>query len=268
LDPFRSDEDIAVRSTQLAALALAAAALTAGCDTARPLVGSSDSYPAWEGNCTLCHGTRTEDFVLGTSPITLAAPPFGTHGETDPTETAVGAHQKHLGNGATFTDGVECTECHTLPTGPNFLAHMTGRPATLTFGSLASQGGLLPSYAGGSCSATYCHGAGLVGGADTSPAWTSPGSVVCGSCHGSPPATGRHVITAPHATRECSACHALVASSTPTPGILNTPEAKALHVDGNKSVLFIVEGTWDPVAKSCSNVGCHTLAPSTRFWLP
>lgn len=256
-----------MRSSQLAVLALAAAALAAGCDTARPLVASSNSYPAWEANCTLCHGTRTEDFVFGTSPITLAAPPLGTHGETDPTQAAVGAHQKHL-NGSTFTDGVDCTECHALPTGPNYLAHMDGPPATLTFGPLATQGGLAPSYAGGSCSATYCHGGGLVGGANTTPVWTAPGSVQCGDCHGSPPATGRHVSVAPHASRECSACHVLVATSTPTPGILNTPEARTLHVDGNKNVNFIVDGTWDPVQKTCTNVACHTQAPSTRYWTP
>jgi predicted CxxxxCH...CXXCH cytochrome family protein len=254
-----------VRTIQLAVPALAAAAFAAGCDTARPLSESAGAYPAWETNCTVCHGTRTEDFVFGSSPITLAAPPSGTHGETDPTQPAVGAHQKHLGNGSTFTDGVDCTECHALPTGPNYLEHMNG--PTLTFGPLATQGGLSPSYEGGSCSATYCHGAGLVGGASTAPVWTTPGSVTCGDCHGTPPSTGRHLVSF-HESRECSACHALVATSTPTPGIQSTPEARGLHVNGTKDVKFIVDGTFDPVAKTCSNVACHTQAPSTRYWTP
>jgi predicted CxxxxCH...CXXCH cytochrome family protein len=227
--------------------------------------GDTLGFSDWQTNCTFCHGTRTQGFVLGTSPLPLAAPPRGAHGETDPTVAAVGAHQKHLGNGSSFTDGVDCAECHAVPAD---LAHVTGAPATLTFGALATQGGLAPSFAGGSCSATYCHGSGLVGGADTTPVWTSPGSVLCGDCHGSPPATGRHVITAPHLSRECSACHALVATSTATPGIQNTPAAKALHVNGLKDVNLIVDGTWDPVAKSCSNVACHTLPPATRFWSP
>jgi predicted CxxxxCH...CXXCH cytochrome family protein len=257
-----------VRSIRLAVLALAAAALATGCDSARPLVENSGTYPAWEGNCTLCHGTRTEGFVYGTSPINLAAPPFGTRGETEPTQAAVGAHQKHLGNGSTFTDGIACTECHALPTGPNYLAHLNGPGATLTFGALATQGGLAPSYAGGSCAATYCHGAGLVGGANTAPVWASPGSVKCGDCHGLPPNSGRHVLTPNHLSRECSACHVLVATSTLTPGIIDNPQAKGLHVDGNKAVNFIVDGTWDPATKSCSNVACHTRPPSTRYWEP
>ena len=221
---------------------------------------ASLGYSDWQTNCTFCHGTRTPGWTIASLP--LAAPPLGAHGETDPTVPQVGAHQKHLGNGSTFTDGVDCSECHAVPAD---LSHLDG-VAQITFGSLATQGGLQPSYAGGTCSATYCHGAGLVGGANTTPTWTAPGSVACGDCHGSPPNTGRHVIVAQHLSRDCSACHATVATSTATPGIQANPAARALHVNGKKDVVFIVDGVWNPVAKSCTNVACHSSISPTRYW--
>jgi predicted CxxxxCH...CXXCH cytochrome family protein len=217
-------------------------------------------FSDWQTNCTFCHGNRTQGFALSAATLPLAAPPRGAHGETSPTVPQVGAHQKHVGNGSVLSDGVACAECHTVPSD---LTHVNGA-AQLTFGPLATQGGLTPSYSGGSCSATYCHGSTLLGGADTTPTWTA--SVACGDCHGSPPATGRHLITEPHATLECSACHVQVATTTQPPGILNSPAAKALHVNGQKNVDFIVGGTWDAAGQTCSNVACHTLPPATRHW--
>ncbi|HET7826282.1 MAG TPA: CxxxxCH/CxxCH domain-containing protein [Anaeromyxobacter sp.] len=218
-------------------------------------------FADWQTNCSFCHGTRTPNWS-DQSPLALAAPPRGAHGETSTSQPPVGAHQKHVGNGSAISDGVDCTACHAVPTD---LAHVTGGPATLTFGPLATQGGALaPSYASGSCAATYCHGASLQGGANVAPSWT--GAVACGDCHGSPPATGRHLITPDHVGKECSACHATVASSTVVPGILNTADAKARHVDGTKDVSILVGGDWDPVNKTCSNVACHTLPPSLRHW--
>lgn len=219
---------------------------------------ASFGFSDWQTNCTFCHGTRTP---APNATVVLAAPPKGAHGETSRSQPQVGAHQAHVVGGGTLSDGVACTECHTVPTD---LAHVDGGRATPTFGPLATQGGLAPSYASGSCAATYCHGSSLQGGASTTPSWT--GSVACGDCHGSPPSTGRHLVTAPHADRECSACHAAVASSTPTPGILNTDAARGLHVNGVRDVSILVGGTWDPATKTCSNVACHTLPPATRNW--
>jgi predicted CxxxxCH...CXXCH cytochrome family protein len=216
-------------------------------------------FADWQTNCSFCHGVRTPNWTSAS--LVLAAPPRGAHGETSTSQAPVGAHQKHLGNGANFSDGVGCTECHAVPAD---LAHVNGATVTPTFGALATQGGLDPAYASGSCSATYCHGTSMVGGANTTPSWT--GSVACGDCHGSPPNSGRHLITPEHASRDCSACHATVATSTPAPGIQDTPAAKALHVNGVKDVSLIVDGTWDPAAKTCSNVACHTLPPAVRHW--
>lgn len=220
------------------------------------------SFSDWQTNCTFCHGTRTPSWT--SAALRLAAPPQGVRGETLTTQPQVGAHQKHLGGGSTISDGVACGECHTVPTG---LAHLDGAAPT-TFGGLASQGNLSPAYAGGSCSATYCHGAGLldrtgqVDGANTTPTWT--GAAACGDCHGSPPATGQHDI-AQHTGHPCSRCHSEVATATGSPGILDTSAARALHVNGTKNVKFSVNGTWDSTAKTCTSVACHG-GTGTRSW--
>jgi len=217
---------------------------------------SSFGFADWRTNCTFCHGTRTPGWTASSLP--LAAPPRGAHGETLPSQPQVGAHRKHVGIGSTISDGVACTECHTVPAD---LAHLDGR-VTLTFGALAQQGGLLPGYAAGSCSATYCHGTTLVGGANTTPSWT--GTVSCGDCHGSPPLTGQHGFSV-HVAQPCSRCHAQVATATALPGIQDLPAARALHVNGQKDVSLSVAGTWDGTAKTCSNVACHG-TPGVRNW--
>lgn len=144
---------------------------------------------------------------------------------------------------------------------PSGLAHLDGT-AAIAFGPLATQGGLVPGYAAGSCATTYCHGTGLVGGANPAPSWT--GTVACGDCHGSPPSTGRHASPS-HATQPCSRCHVEVATNTALPGIVDSPAAKALHVNGAKDVSLSVSGTWDGVAKTCSSVGCHSTS-GARNW--
>jgi predicted CxxxxCH...CXXCH cytochrome family protein len=215
-------------------------------------------FADWQTNCTFCHGTRTPGW---TAPLRLAAPPEGVLGETAPSDPHVGAHQKHLGNGSTISDGVACTECHAVPSG---LAHLDGT-ALLTWGPLAQTGGATPAWTPGTltCASTYCHGAGLDGGANTSPSWTA--TVACGDCHGSPPDTGGHTAVIAHAGQPCSRCHVQVATNTALPGIVDSPTAKALHVNGAKDVSLSVSGTWDGTAKTCSNVACHGTS-GARNW--
>jgi predicted CxxxxCH...CXXCH cytochrome family protein len=231
------------------------------CTSCHGLIGYSD----WQTNCTFCHGTRTPGFVVTAgSPSPLVAPPLGTHGETATTQAAVGAHQAHLGNGSVFSDGVACSECHPIPTD---LAHVGGATAVV-FGALASQGGLAPAYAGGSCSATYCHGATLQGGANTTPSWT--GSTSCADCHGLPPSTGLHDSTH-HVVLGCGRCHGGDGADALPAALQTSATALALHVNGQNDVAFTVNGTpiagaWDAVAKTCSNVGCHIYQPTVRAW--
>ena len=217
-------------------------------------------FPDWQTNCTFCHGTRTPGWTDTATSLRLAAPPRGSHGETLTTQPAVGAHAKHLGTGSTVSDGVACAECHVKPAD---LAHLDG-VGTVTFGALATQGGLSPAYAAGSCSATYCHGSAALGGANPTPAWT--GTAACGDCHGSPPPTAGHAL-AVHSAQSCFKCHALVATDTPLPGVQNVAAALSLHVNGAKDVSLSVSGTWDGATKTCSSVGCHAPGGAvTRPW--
>ncbi len=236
------------------------------CTSCHAIQGWSD----WQTNCTFCHGTQTQGWAQGTASLLAVAPPRGVLGESLPSDAAVGAHQRHLGVGTSFSLGVACTECHTVPTD---LTHVkmsydaSGNllPAPLAFGPIATQGGLQPSYANGQCSNTYCHGGSMLGAANPAPTWTAAGSVACGDCHGLPPGSGGHVYP-DHVGKTCYQCHSQVGTATATPGIQPTQTALGLHVNGAKDVSFAVAGTWDPVAKSCSNVECHTLAPAVRYW--
>jgi predicted CxxxxCH...CXXCH cytochrome family protein len=137
-------------------------------------------------------------------------------GQTDPARQTVGAHQAHL-NGGRFRGGLQCADCHTVPTSVRAPGHIdTAGPAeVVTNGGLAFSFGASPVYtpANATCSGVYCHGAGSRAQRDTapnkmtSPVWTGGAAqVVCGSCHGLPPQDG----TAAHTGRtlaDCAGCH-------------------------------------------------------------
>jgi len=188
------------------------------------------SAPAF--SCNFCHGTR------GGTGLASAAPPLGLRGETLASQPAVGAHQKHL-SVVTLTAG--CSECHTAPSG---LLHANG-VVEIPFGTLARSGGAPPSYAAGSCSATYCHG-GIAGGSTPAPAWTGA-AMACTSCHGIPPPTGRHGI-AQHQGIACGICHGS--------GYSASAVAAATHVDGTRNVASSATVGWNPATRSCTNA-CH-----------
>ena len=148
-------------------------------------------------SCTSCHG----DPANGN-----AAPPVDTQGDTVTTAPGVGAHQTHLHDGA-LRAAVACADCHAVPTSP---AHANGT-VDLTFSALASTGGLAPAFdaASATCASTYCHGASLPGGTNTTPRWTKVDGTqaACGTCHGIPPdpSTGHPYASA--ATDACARCH-------------------------------------------------------------
>lgn len=145
-------------------------------------------FASWQSNCTFCHGQeRVATFTLADLP--KAAP-------------ATGAHVKHAGGGV-FTAPISCEQCHPAVTS---LDHVDGT-ATIAFGSVATAGGLTPTWSGGTCSSVYCHGSTLSNPATPNPAW-SGGSLVCGSCHDLAPTSGQHVFhrTAPR-NAACFDCH-------------------------------------------------------------
>jgi predicted CxxxxCH...CXXCH cytochrome family protein len=213
--------------------------------------------------CTSCHGDSTK---AGTD-LQKASPPTGSSGETSTTTRAVGAHAKHVYGGA-LSSGVACSECHVVP---DSTSHPDGT-ATVTFGPLSKTGGVSPQWNGTSCSAAYCHGAGLPAGTNgpttPSPVWTATGqTATCSSCHGFPPDDGKqadgvhgHVW---HANRTgCGKCHS---------GYTNTTINKATHVNGARDVQFSYSSpeptlyATDPVA-ACTQPAVWFAATLTQGW--
>ncbi|HSN91083.1 MAG TPA: CxxxxCH/CxxCH domain-containing protein [Anaeromyxobacteraceae bacterium] len=185
------------------------------------------SATALTANCSFCHGTKDAvakaGYVFGDHPA-WAAPPEAVDG--DPSNPAVGAHQSHL-LGESYSTGFACAQCHAVPTDLGHVADgATG--ADFTWGPLASQGAT-PAFDGVALTCTnYCHGATLVGGAGTSPAWTST-SVACAGCHGIPPDSGQHLFHVNDRAVACATCHKNYSAST-----VNPPT----HVDGTRNVVL------------------------------
>lgn len=204
-------------------------------------------FASWQTNCTFCHGQRTPAFA---GDLRQAAPPQSVRGEEATTAPGVGAHQKHLGNGSVLTNGFTCEACHTVPTD---LSHVNGTArAELNFGTLATTGGLVPTYDGARCSNVYCHGGNLVGGTVRQPTWTTPPAQLCGSCHGRPPNTNLHVFHVVERGLDCGTCHA---------GYTFTSTNPATHVNGTRNVVFrgtTLSGWGDPLATPFCNE-CHSL---------
>ncbi|MBW2730781.1 MAG: CxxxxCH/CxxCH domain-containing protein [Deltaproteobacteria bacterium] len=142
--------------------------------------------------CSTCHGDGNKE---------AANPPSDLMGSFS--SASVGLHAIHLN--ATLGQPVACRECHTLPS-PAFYApghlfddeqRQSDLRAELTFGNMARgktlspDVDLLPSYdaATHTCSNVYCH---ALDGANPDITWTwtakIEGGLVCGSCHGNPPA--------------------------------------------------------------------------------
>jgi predicted CxxxxCH...CXXCH cytochrome family protein len=182
--------------------------------------------------CQSCHGDQARTGIAGSDAHVKSAPPLATRGGTDPSESAIGAHQAHVNRAAgALAAPVACSECHVVPETMN---HATG-VTDVTFGERSRLGGATPAWDGQGCTSTYCHGATLgAGGTNHAPTWTGNASqVACGSCHGAPPPP-------PHSTSAfCQGCH---------PGYTATSVNLAKHVNGT-----VDAGT------SCGD--CHGLPP-------
>ncbi|MEI7705672.1 MAG: CxxxxCH/CxxCH domain-containing protein, partial [Deltaproteobacteria bacterium] len=201
--------------------------LSACSETQQASAPASGGTPPEPGKtCTSCHGDATRQ-ATAINPQLASAPPKGSRGETETTTRAVGTHQLHL-------QAIACTECHVVPTSQT---HSTGT-VEVTFGSLATTGGVTPSWNGTGCAASYCHGNFKGGNPTYVPTWTSPAATTCGTCHALPPA-------APHPPgADCSTCHT---------GYTATSVNPALHMNGAVDKVEVV-------AKGCT--ACH--GDSTR----
>ena len=209
-----------------------AGCVAAGCGLAR------ENKLGVRPGCSSCHGSAA-------SP----APPRDLLGQSDPTARGVGAHQSHL-SGGSLAGPVPCSSCHVVPETRDAPGHLDAPwPAPVTFSGLATADGAQPTLVAEpgtgrarddsrllvSCAGVYCHGATLVGGTESIPAWNRPDPkfTACDACHGAPPPP-------PHpAASQCSTCHA----ETVGAGLTITHPEK--HIDG------IVEVS----AAACSS--CH-----------
>lgn len=180
--------------------------------------------------CSTCHGDNARVGIAGADLNVKFSPPLGTHGETQSSTRAVGAHQAHVNKG-TYSTPIACNECHIVPIS---VAHSNGK-VDIQFGSLAKAGGVAPAWNGTTCTASYCHGNFNGGNTAAAPNWTTSGTLACNSCHGLPPATPAHANPA----IACSTCHG--------PGYSTTTVNKTLHVNGVVDV--------DSATMNCTS--CH-----------
>ncbi len=180
-------------------------------------------------------GTTTTD--TGTVPTGNSCAGGSCHGTgpiRDDAAPASSSHNAHLAaNYDLFAPAtpLECRTCH--PTGADDSlqspTHQNGTvDVPLTGIAIGDNTGA--SYAGGTCSGTYCHGAGMAD-APPSPVWDGGGGEVsCGTtCHVSPPVNmydGGSVVPHPGLT-SCSTCH----SPTGT-GNATTLGDKTTHING------------------------------------
>lgn len=130
------------------------------------------------------------------------------------------SHKVHL-TGRSLWDGpLTCDGCHPAG-GMTASSHADGdKDVVMTGLAKGPDGAGSPSYAGGSCSEVYCHGAAMEIEAPL-PSWNGgSGEVACGTCHGWPP-VGSHI-----ASPLCAACHA------PTGGDEQRLDDRSTHIDG------------------------------------
>jgi predicted CxxxxCH...CXXCH cytochrome family protein len=170
---------------------------------------------SFDQSCNSCHGDKN------------AAPPLDVAGNETTAAPGVGAHQSHLANTGRARP-VPCSDCHVVPQSVLAAGHMdSDRPAELTFSGAATANGATPSYQGGTCQNTACHGAvlseGPSGGSNTAPTWTvvDGTQAACGACHALPPPPPHPLPTYP-----CHQCHFNLNADDVT---FNRPD---LHVDG------------------------------------
>ena len=219
-------------------------------------------------NCTACHGDPTRVVPPGEE-ILKVAPPVDRHGSSDTRQAGVGAHQAPLLPGATaISSPVACTECHVVPTNLLHVGPAFNTPASLEWGPLATAKGAAASFDSSSATcANYCHGATVTGGFTTQPVWTRVDGTQarCGTCHGSPPTSGRHELHASprRLAISCGICH-------PTGYALGIvgPAVVPIHVDGEIEMNPIGFASWNPNAAGPGSLrgtatGCHGGA---RYW--
>jgi predicted CxxxxCH...CXXCH cytochrome family protein len=218
--------------TRFSSLALAGLLAAAGCGTSRStpselagsstfVAGSASGQDVTVENrwCVRCHGSAANATDPATDAAGIAfAPPIDASGS--PTGAKVGAHMAHLRAGA-IRASVDCVTCHYIP------ADATSHSPGVHLRGTALARGASPSYASGTCSATYCHGNFAGGNGQVDVSWTG-GALTCGtSCHATPPANAAHSGIASNDWAKCAACHGNTVDASG-----NIKIAGGLHING------------------------------------
>jgi len=183
--------------------------------------------------CNVCHGNSKNP-----------APPKDVDGNSSTAIVTVGAHQAHL-QGAGKSAGIECAECHNIPSGLSAQGHIDdlniievyfnkalantntkGRNKAMMRAERINNGLDIE------CSNTYCHG-NFTNGNNYTPKWTKGGEEAkCGTCHSLAP-------KAPHIqSQACFACHTVTV--TPQQNIAD----KSKHINGKLEVYGMVRTDW------------------------
>lgn len=196
--------------------------------------------PTWRTDCVWCHG--------GTQNNT-GAPPQDIDDNTDPETISFTAHSAHVTTTAVH-GAYDCVQCHKKPLDILDYGHVV-RDNTPGFGEVYYGGGIstIATYYQGTCSNTYCHGNGSIGGEITD----GDGPLNCASCHpdtNTPAAwntlSGKHELHLSEGVT-CDECHSTVVGPNET---ITNP---ALHVNGDKDVAP-TGVTWN--GSSCTG-SCH-----------
>ena len=187
--------------------------------------------------CTKCHGKPTLT-NYSTANAWQAAPGYaqvagsGTYTNNVSDTAPYGAHDAHVRAINQYTTRKTlCSDCHgTLPTSGTHADGLTAMPFSDLAKNIGTSGGnattgpatrgtLTPTYAGGTCSAVYCHGGGgVMAGTDTTPEWRFTGTSYltpyakdvtnCGKCHAALPVVAAKDHSAMNfATQNCNGCH-------------------------------------------------------------
>jgi len=231
--------------------------------------------------CARCHG---DDFSGGTAGKScLRCHSEGPtacvtcHG-AGPTSNAHAVHRE--------VGKLACGECHVVPATWDAEGHILHNgvaittPPAVTFGARAAltlapadRAGP-PSYADGTCSNVYCHGAVLHagGGTTTRPRWDDPAAPgACDRCHGAPPPSHSqsncascHPPGAPHIDGivqigggggVCNGCHGDATSPAPPRDLSGNMFTTAIGVGAHRAHLAVPSGLRGPVAcETCHRV--------------
>ena len=213
---------------------------------------------------TLTGGTKTSPSWVGSGEAACGS----CHGASASNPPTSGSHEKHAGSSG---QSIACASCHGSTAGDidhvngNVEWNMTALGAIATYQSLSigSTGAAAPSAVYGTCT-NACHS--LV-----SPAWgTSGGGGGCSMCHAALPTSGAHAAHVRTAAAEYGSASVSSSLTAYDFGCGNChPTDVNDHRKTNKATVILV-GTgplksrnaqgaaYDPVAKTCSGVYCHS----------